>query len=103
MRRRVRPGLYVDVTSVVARKREMLACHRSQKEWLDRSQGMDAYLDAMLHHTAEVGALSGRFRHAEGWRRRLHLGFSAADSDPLSEALGPLCLVDQAYERELEA
>jgi hypothetical protein len=38
-----------------------------------------------------VGALSGgKFEFAEGWRRHLHLGFSAADADPLAKALGPL-------------
>ncbi|MFM1769455.1 MAG: hypothetical protein RJA22_1984, partial [Verrucomicrobiota bacterium] len=36
-----------------------------------------------------VGRMSRRFRHAEGWRRHLHLGFSAQDDDPLAAALGP--------------
>ncbi len=31
----------------MAAKREMLALHRSQKEWLDASQGIDSYLDHM--------------------------------------------------------
>jgi hypothetical protein len=31
--------------------------------------------------------MSGRFEYAEGWRRHLHLGFCAADADPLSAAL----------------
>jgi hypothetical protein len=31
--------------------------------------------------------MSGRFAHAEGWRRHLHLGFSAHDDDPLADAL----------------
>jgi hypothetical protein len=37
----------------------------------------------------EVGAMSGRFALAEGWRRRSHLGFGPEDFDPLSAALGP--------------
>ena len=32
--------------------------------------------------------MSGKFDHAEGWRRRLHLGFSAHETDPLAEVLG---------------
>jgi hypothetical protein len=36
--------------------------------------------------------MSGRFTHAEGWRRHLHLGLSARDDDPLAAALGPLCI-----------
>ena len=38
---------------------------------------------------------------AEGWRRHLHYGFSAADADPLREALGKNYLANQAYERSL--
>lgn len=85
----VRPGLFVDVTAVLARKRDMLACHQSQKRWLDESQGMDSYLVAMEDVCREVGRLSGRFEYAEGWRQRLHLGFGPEDFDPLSAALGP--------------
>lgn len=103
LRERIRPGQYVDIAPALATKREMLACHRSQKEWLDKSQGIDAYLVTMEDFAREVGALSGRFSLAEGWRRRSHLGFSAQDGDPLAEALGSACLVDAEYERRLDA
>jgi LmbE family N-acetylglucosaminyl deacetylase len=102
LRERINAGQYVDVTPVIAEKREMLACHRSQKEWLDKSQGMDAYLVTMEEFAGEVGTLSGKFTYAEGWRRHSHLGFSAQDGDPLGEALGPACIVDPEYERRLE-
>jgi LmbE family N-acetylglucosaminyl deacetylase len=102
LRERIRPGLYVDVTDVLPEKRAMLACHRSQKEWLDESQGLNAYLDAMESFAGEVGRLSGKFSRAEGWRRRSHLGFSKGGFDPLAEALGERCLVDRDYERALE-
>ncbi|MFT4551247.1 MAG: hypothetical protein ACI9MB_005228, partial [Verrucomicrobiales bacterium] len=46
------------------------------------------YLVAMDEMSAELGTMSGTFEHAEGWRRHLHLGFSASDEDPLAEALG---------------
>ena len=101
LRERIRPGEYVDVGPVMQRKLDMLACHRSQKEWLDRSQGVGAYLEAMADFAREVGRMSGRFVYAEGWRRRLHLGFSAGDSDPLAEALGGQCVIDAEYERLL--
>jgi len=90
LREKVQPDLFVDTTSVHAEKRAALACHRSQKEWLDATQGMDSYLATMDDLSRRVGQMSGRFEHAEGWRRRLHLGFSASDSDPLAETLGPL-------------
>jgi len=89
LRQWVRPDLFVDVAGVFDRKRAMLACHRSQKEWLDTSQGMDSYLRVMEDFSREVGAMSGRFALAEGWRRRSHLGFGPEDFDPLSAALGP--------------
>jgi hypothetical protein len=50
----------------------------------------------------ELGEMSGHFGHAEGWRRHLHYGFSATDIDPLKEALGKDCLINQKYEQALE-
>lgn len=87
LRRLVRPDLYVDVTSVIEVKRAMLAHHASQKAWLDHTQGMDAYLDTMQALCRETGEMSGQYAYAEGWRRRLHLGFCDENVDPLSSAL----------------
>lgn len=87
MRQPIIPDFCVDITDVLERKRAMLACHVSQKEWLDSSQGMDSYLDEMVHLSAEVGRLSGKFRYAEGWRRHSHLGFGPEDFDPVFETL----------------
>ena len=91
LRQPVVPDLFVETTSVHMKKREALALHASQKEWLDQSQGMDSYLVALDEMSARVGKLHGEFAHAEGWRRHLHLGFSAEDSDPLAEVLGDRC------------
>jgi len=102
LRRRIRPEYYVDITSVLARKREMLALHRSQKEWLDATQGLHAYLNTMETMSAEVGRLSRRFAYAEGWRRRNHLGYGPVEADPLTEALGDMVLVNEEYRRKLE-
>ena len=84
---RIRPGLFVDTTSVHASKRKALAAHESQKSWLDASQGMDSYLRIMDDLSLEVGRMSRRLKHAEGWRRHLHFGFCAEEADPLAEAL----------------
>lgn len=97
----VRSGQYVDISPVLAKKREMLAQHKTQKEWLDVSQGMDAYLTEMENMSRQVGAMSGRFEFAEGWRRHSHLGFGPADYDPLSQLLGPACWTDPDYEKSL--
>ncbi len=101
LRRLVRPGHYVDVTPVMEKKRSMLAQHRTQKEWLDASQGLDAYLNEMERMSRQVGEMSGRFRCAEGWRMHSHLGFGPADYDPLQQMLPELCWKDSEYEKSL--
>jgi LmbE family N-acetylglucosaminyl deacetylase len=102
LRQRIRAGLYVNTTPVQDRKRDSLAAHQSQKNWLDRTQGMNSYLASMDELSRSVGTLSGQFEHAEGWRRHLHLGLSARDEDPLAAALGPDCVLDATYEAQLE-
>ncbi len=89
----VRPTIFVDVGSVIERKATTLACHKSQKEWLDVSQGLDSYLDSMRDLMREVGGMSGRFEYAEGWRRHHHLGFCGPEANPLVEALGERALM----------
>jgi LmbE family N-acetylglucosaminyl deacetylase len=86
--RLVRPDFVVDIGSVIDEKAAMLAQHRSQKEWLDRSQGLDAYLETMREHARQVGELSGRFELAEGWRRHNPLGLCSPGADPLGKLLG---------------
>ena len=92
MRRPIVPEIYVDVTAVMDRKEKMLACHASQKEWLDKTQGFDSYLHAMRDSVQGVGAMSGRFRFAEGWRRHSHIGFTREDCNPLADLLKDRCL-----------
>jgi LmbE family N-acetylglucosaminyl deacetylase len=103
LRRRIMPGLYVDTTAVQATKREALAAHSSQRTWLDASQGLGSYVEAMEAMARDLGRRSGRFQYAEGWRRHAHLGFCGPDTDPLRQALGTRCLVNDSYERDLDA
>ncbi len=84
----VRPGVCVDVSGVIDEKAAMLACHKSQQDWLDTSQGMGSYIEAMKSLNREVGQMSGRCQYAEGWRKHLHLGFCDESADPLRVALG---------------
>ncbi len=102
LRRVVRAGQFVDIMPVLAKKRSALACHKSQKEWLDTSQGLDSYLTTMEDMSRHVGVMSGRFEYAEGWRRHLHLGFCAEDADPLADLLGDACVISEQYEKSLE-
>jgi LmbE family N-acetylglucosaminyl deacetylase len=85
----VHPQMFVDIESVIDIKRAALAEHKSQKDWLDESQGLDSYLDEMVAQCREVGGLSGRYKYAEGWRRHNPQGYCALDADPLAAALKP--------------
>lgn len=89
LRRPVTPDFYVDVTGKMEQKKEMLALHASQKQWLDRSQGFESYIETMTSMTIEMGTRSRRFNCAEGWRRHLHLGFSPREITPLEALLEP--------------
>ena len=63
---------------------------------------MDSYLGVMEAMSLAVGKMSRRFKHAEGWRRHLHLGFSATDCDPLREAIGGDYILNEEYESCLD-
>lgn len=95
----VRPTHFVDVSELRARKRQCLAAHRSQDQWLDSTQGISSYLETMENLNAEVGGFSRgtqqrSFAYAEGWRKHLHLGFADANFDPLASALADKCILD---------
>lgn len=84
------PHFYVDESDVIDKKVEALACHASQKQWLDESQGQDSYLQTMRDLSKEVGRMSGKFEYAEGWRRHSHWGFCGPDDDPLAQTLADI-------------
>ena len=102
LRRKIVPEFFVNTASVHATKRDALGAHDSQKSWLDATQGMDSYLAEMDAMSRAVGKISGTFEHAEGWRRHLHLGFSAREIDPLCDALGPSVRVNPRYNLDAE-
>ena len=102
LRRSIVPESFANTASVHAAKMKALACHRSQREWLDVSQGMDSYLKAMDEMSRTVGRMSGKFQHAEGWRRHSHLGLGVEDSDPLRQALGLTFLRNRRFQLDQE-
>ena len=93
----VYPEIYVDISTVIEKKEEMLAQHKSQKEWLDKSQGLDFYLTAQKDFARQLGQMSGRYEFAEGWRKHLYVGFCCEDADPLRESLRPLTFINESY------
>ena len=102
LRRPVIPGMFVNVADKIETKKAMLGCHKSQKEWLDVSQGMDAYLDEMVWRMEYFGKLSGRYKYAEGWIRHNATGFCAPDFNPLLDALKGDAFVNPAFEASLK-
>jgi LmbE family N-acetylglucosaminyl deacetylase len=82
------PHYVVDVTDVIDRKAELLACHESQRAWLREQHGHDEYI-AWMRRTAERrGESLGRAgaRSGEGFRQNVASGFPRADV--LTGALG---------------
>jgi LmbE family N-acetylglucosaminyl deacetylase len=100
LRQRVVPGAFVNTTTAQSTKIAALSEHRSQQNWLESSQGMNSYLAVMEGFSREMGKMSKRFKHAEGWRRHLHWGFSSTESDPLAALLGKNYLINKAYESQ---
>ena len=83
----VYPEFFIDIGDVLKNKTDMLAEHKSQKEWLDRSQGFNAYLDTLKEFSKEVGEMSMQWENAEGWRQHNPGGFCPPDSNPMANIL----------------
>ncbi len=83
----IRPDFLVNIAAVIEEKTAMLAEHKSQRDWLDYSQGVGAYLEAMRQASREMGILTGKWEYAEGWRHHHPIGFCAPEADPLGDLL----------------
>jgi N-acetylglucosamine malate deacetylase 1 len=83
--RRVEPDFVVDVGSVFTKKRAMLACHESQRNWLRDHHREDEYLDMMERWTRDCGKLAD-IEFGEGFRR--YKGQPYPQSPLLEELLG---------------
>lgn len=88
IRRKIIPDIFIDISSVLDKKTKLLAMHKSQKDWLDKTQGIDAYLQMMKEMGRRVGKDSNKFQFAEGWQRHSHLGYATEDYNPMAEILG---------------
>lgn len=84
---RFRPDFCVDVSSVMERKSQLLACHRSQGDWLQSSQEMPSFVAEMIAMSRDMALSNSDYDVAEGWRRHSHPGFSPPDFDPLPALL----------------
>jgi hypothetical protein len=81
-------------------KKSMLACHQSQKVWLDQSQGNDAYIKELVFRGKFYGQMSKKFDFAEGWIRHSDVGFGAENFNPLVDDLKDHAFMVANPERE---
>lgn len=85
LREKIRPEIFIDTSPIQSIKRDALRQHRTQQVWLKETQSMNSIIESMDSSSKALGEMSEIFRYAEGWRRRLHLGFSEPGFDPLTE------------------
>lgn len=79
------PSMIVDITDKIDLKVQMLECHSSQRDWLQKHHGMDEYVHAMCTFSGYRGAqISAGF--GEGFRQ--HLGHAFPQDNLLAEVLG---------------
>ncbi len=83
--RPVTPDFFVDITPHFGTKRNMLAEHASQREWLLQQHGMDDYLLTMERWTREIGQRAG-VCFAEGFRQ--YKGHPYPETSLLEDLLG---------------
>ena len=65
---RVAPEFAFDVTNHFGKKRDMLAAHASQRNWVLKQHGIDDYMGSMEAWTAKRGRIFG-VAYAEGFRQ----------------------------------
>jgi hypothetical protein len=69
---------------VIGLKADMLACHESQRAWLEAHHGIDEYLEEMRRWSAALGREIG-VEYAEGFRQ--HVGHPYPQDDRLGALL----------------
>ena len=81
----VLPAFYVDISGEIPVKEKMLACHESQRSWLQSHHKMEEYILAMKRFSSDRGAMVNT-AYAEGFRQ--HLGHGFPKENVLKNVLG---------------
>jgi len=84
---KIKPSIYVDITSVKKIKTDMLKCHESQRNWLKKQHGLDDYILTMQNFSGRRGEEIG-VQYAEGFRQ--HLGHAFPQENMLKKELRQL-------------
>ena len=80
----ITPTTFIDISGVIEKKAQMLACHASQRDWLKAHHGMDEYIEAMRRHSAHRGSQAG-VKYAEAFVQ--HRGHAYPADDLLAKLL----------------
>jgi len=86
----IQASMFVDITSEISVKENMLACHASQRNWLLTHHKMDEYIHSMKRFSEKRGSEINA-KYAEGFRQ--HLGHGYAQNNMLKEILGNLVVI----------
>ncbi|HXK94441.1 MAG TPA: PIG-L family deacetylase [bacterium] len=81
---RVDPDFVVNVTSAMEIKKDMLACHESQRDWLRSYHGVDNFLEDLVEWSRSRGETYG-VPFAEGFKQ--HKGFAYPQENLLAQCL----------------
>lgn len=95
----ITPTTFVDISEQLETKTKMLACHKSQLEWLRSHNGIDEYLTAMREHSQTRGTDIGT-KAAEAFVQ--HRGHGHPNDDILS-ALFPIDRTSHPTDPALQA
>jgi len=85
---RTEVDFYVDITSTISVKEQMLVHHESQRSWLRAKHGVDHYILQMKGWSEARGTEVG-LKYAEAFRQ--HGGHPFPSDNIMARVLGPLC------------
>ncbi len=72
--KRIEPGFYINISDTMEIKEQMLASHKSQREWLLKHHKMDEYILSMKRF-GEMRGSEVHKKYAEGYRQHLGHGY----------------------------
>lgn len=89
---KIQPSVYVDITSEILIKKEMLKCHESQRSWFLTHHKIDEYI-LSIEKFSEMRGKEINTGFAEGFRQ--HLGHGYPQGNLLASILGDLVVIKQ--------
>ncbi|MGA2606212.1 MAG: PIG-L deacetylase family protein [Terriglobia bacterium] len=96
----ITPQFYVDISSSIEKKLEMLGQHKTQRGWLRAHHGIDEYIESVRRWNAQLAkraasASSRSLQYAEGFRQ--HRGHSYPRENVLTTLLEGEVIPEPSY------